>query len=193
MCSAQQMTCNAQHTPCKMRKTSCSMHYGSMHYAADATANNRSRATCTKQRATCKRHRAENSNQQATCRMQQTTDSRRRATDSRRHARGRVKRAYTCELQRETHGTAAFRARRAAGSAQPAACAKHCTRQPLRSSLRNTARTPHTRCNIRPVPQHAANSDAKTRGEAKEIRKLAHLGACVRPVAITFPQTHPLR
>ena len=191
MWSAQQTTCNTQQTACKMRKTSCSMHYGSMHYAADATANNRSRATCTKQRATCKRHRAENSNQQATCRMQQTTDSRRRATDSRRHARGRVQRAYTCELQRQTHGTAAFRARRAAGSAQPAACAKHCTRQPLRSSLRNTARTPHwhTRCNIRPVPRHAANSDAKTRGEAKEIRKLAHLGALsssrgcfVRPV-----------
>jgi hypothetical protein len=67
-----------------MRKTSCSMHYGSMHYAADATANERSRATCTKQRAARNRHRAEKSNQQATRGMQQPTDSRRRATDSRR-------------------------------------------------------------------------------------------------------------
>jgi hypothetical protein len=107
---SQHMACNPQQTPCKMRKTSCSMHY-----AADATANNRSRATCTKQRAACNSYRAEKSNQQATCRMQQTTDSRRRATDSRRHARGRVQRAYTCELQRQIHGTAVFRARRAGG------------------------------------------------------------------------------
>ena len=63
--------------------------------------------------------------------------------------------ASTCEMQEETHGTAAaFRVRRAAGSGQPAACAKHCTRQPVR----NTAQTPHTRCNIRPLPQHAANT-----------------------------------
>ena len=71
-----------------------------------------------------------------------------RATDSRRHARGRE------HMPQETHGTAAFRVRRAAGSEQAAACAQHCTRQPVR----NTAQTPHTRCNIRPVPQHAAST-----------------------------------
>ena len=62
--------------------------------------------------------------------------------------------ASTCEMQQERHGTAAFRVRRAAGRGQPAASPKHCARQPVR----NTAQTPYTRCNIRPVPQHAANT-----------------------------------
>ncbi len=60
--------------------------------------------------------------------------------------------ASTCEMQQETHGTAAFRVQRASGSGQPAACAKRCTRQPVRIM----AQTPYTRCIIRPGPQHAA-------------------------------------
>jgi hypothetical protein len=47
--------------------------------------------------------------------------------------------ATSCEMQRETHGTAAYRVQRAAGNGQLAACAKHCSRQPVR----NTAQTPH--------------------------------------------------
>jgi hypothetical protein len=95
----------------------------------------------------------------ATCGMQQPP--RRRWQNQATHATDNVQQtaddmqedASTCEMQEETHGNAKFRVRRAAGSGQAAACAKQCTRQPVR----NTAQTPHTRCNIRPVPQHAAN------------------------------------
>ena len=58
-----------------------------------------------------------------------------RATDSRRHARGRE------HMPQETHGTAAFRVRRAAGSGRAAACAKHGTRQPVRNTTRKMQHT----------------------------------------------------
>ena len=61
----------------------------------------------------------------------------------------------------------------AAGSGEPAACAKYCTRRPVR----NKAQTPHTRCNIQPVPQHATTTYENTGGKTNEVRKLAHLGA----------------
>ena len=127
----------------------------------------------TRQHAACSRHRAEDGKtmqrmQQTTCNTQQTTCKRTRA-----HA----------SCNKETHGTTEFRARRAAGSGQ-AACAKHCPRQPVRS----TAQTPHTRCYIRPVPQHAANTRGtdntqqalKRTDETNRTRTLAHLQAGTR-------------
>ncbi len=81
----------------------------------------------------------------ATCGMQQTP--RRRRHNQATHATDNVQQtaddmqedASSCEMQREPHGTAAYRVQRAAGSGQLAACAKHCSRQPVR----NTAQTPH--------------------------------------------------
>ena len=118
--------------------------------------------------------------QRATCK-QQTTDNvaktacngrRQRTTDSRRHARGRRE-----HMRNATGDTRHRRILCAASSGQRATRSMRkafCTRQPVR----NTAQTPHTRCNIRPlVPQHAANTHEHTRGTTNEVRKLAHLGA----------------
>ena len=100
---------------------------------------------------------------------QRAACNRQRASDSRRHARGREHMRDATGNTRHCRISCA-----AAGSGQPAACSKHCPRQPVR----NTAQTPHTRCNIRPVvPQHAANTHESTRGKTNEVRKLAHLGA----------------
>jgi hypothetical protein len=82
--------------------------------------------------------------------MQQTP--RRRRQNQTTHATDNVQQtaddmqedASTCEMQQETHSTAAFRVRRAAGSAQPAACAKHCTRQPVRNTADATQKMQHT-------------------------------------------------
>ena len=139
-------TGDRQRTPCDM---------GTLGRAADnrphATENER-QAIDSRPQTTCSKHgptdsvphRAKDSNQQAT----HPTDTVQQTADDMQED------ASTCEMPQETHGPAAFRVRRAAGSAQPAACAKHWSRQPVR----NTAQAPHTRCNIRPVPQHAANT-----------------------------------
>jgi hypothetical protein len=47
--------------------------------------------------------------------------------------------ASTCEMQQSTRSTAVFRMRRAADGTRPAACAKHCTRQPVRNSAHTDA------------------------------------------------------
>jgi hypothetical protein len=131
---------------------------------------NMQHAACNGKRAACKRQRGiwkrplatgnKATGNKAKCGVQQTPRRRRHnqathATDNVQHTADDMQEdASTCEMQEKTHGTAAFRVRRAAGSGQAAACAKYCPRQPVR----NTAQTPHTRCNIRPVPQHAANT-----------------------------------
>jgi hypothetical protein len=149
MCSAQQTTCNAQQTPCKMRKTSCSMHYGSMHDAADATANNRSRATCTKQRATAIGQRIATSKQRAECNSQQTADDVQQTADDMQEDACSVLTHASCN-GKHTALPHLVRGEQRAAHNQPA-CATYCTRQPVR----NTARTPHTRCTIRPVSQRS--------------------------------------
>ncbi len=129
------------------------------------------RQQCNRQRATCdSRYTAGSAQrQQPAGNAQHLTDNRHRATASRRQARGSMQRAThaRCNRKHTAPPHFAFRVRRAAGSGQPAACAKICTRQPAR----NTAQTPH-----KPM-QHAANSHENTRGAANEIRTLAHLGA----------------
>jgi hypothetical protein len=135
ICSGQQRHAT-QHAACSMQQAT---------WNQEKTIDNRQQGNqATRQHAACSRHRAEDGKtmqrmQQTTCNTQQTTCKRTRA-----HA----------SCNKETHGTTDFRARRAACSGQAAACEKHCTRQPVR----NTAQTPHTRCNIRPVPQQAAST-----------------------------------
>ena len=88
--------------------------------------------------------------QHATRGMQQTPRRRRQTQTT--HATDNVQQtaddmqedASTCEMQHQLHSTAAFRVRRAAGSAQPAACAKHCTRQPVRNTADATHEMQHT-------------------------------------------------
>jgi hypothetical protein len=159
-------TCNAT---CNMQRATCSMQQTT--WNLERTIDNRQqRQQATRQHAACSRQRGIWKTQsttgnkatcnKATCSMQHTPRRRRQnqathATDNVHQAADDMQEdASTCELQRETHGTAAYRVRRAAGSGQPAACAKHCTRR----SVRNTSQTPHTRCDIRPVPQNAAST-----------------------------------
>ena len=117
--SVQQTTENMQHAPGKMQRTTatqqsaaCNRHRGIS--KRSLTTGNKA----TRQHAACSRHRAEDGKtrqrmQQATCNIQQTRCKRTRA-----HAR----------CNKETHGIAAFPVRRAGGSGQAAACAKHCSR-----------------------------------------------------------------
>jgi hypothetical protein len=123
------------------------------------------------------------------CRRQRETGNacnRQRATSSRRH--GMQEDASTCEMQQETHGTAAFRVRRAAGSGEPAACAKHCARSIVRDNQCATRHRRHTRCNARRYDPCRSMQQTQTepttrsrqcnvRDETNEIWTLAHLGA----------------
>ena len=160
ICSGQQTTCTAQQATCARLPATCS---GQQRHATQHAACNGQRAACNTQRGICERPLTTGkkaAGNKVTCGMQQTP--RRRRQDQATHATDNVhqtadhmqEHASICEMQPETHGIATFRVRRVAGSAQPAACAKHCTRQPVR----NTAQTPHTRCNTRPGPQHPANT-----------------------------------
>ncbi len=160
ICSEQQTTCTAQQATCARLPATCS---GKRRHATQHAACSMQRATCSMQQATWNLETTIDNRQhgnKATCDMQQPP--RRRRQNHATHATDNVQQtaddmqehASSCEMQRETHGTAAFRVRRAACSGQAAACEKHCTRQPVR----NTAQTPHTRCNIRPVPQQAAST-----------------------------------
>jgi hypothetical protein len=108
-------TWKRQQTPCTAQRTSC----------------NRQRATCDKEQAAGSAQR-----QQTTGNAQHLTDNRQLATASRRHAA-----CYPCEMQQETHGTAAFRISCVASSGQrtTSSMREGCTRQPAR----NTAQTPH--------------------------------------------------
>ena len=114
---------------------------------------------------------------------QHLTDNRQRATASRRHARGSAA-CYPCEMQQETHGTAAFRISCAASSRQrntsnmgqalySTTSAQHgtdatqddATYDPYRS-MQQTQTEPTTR-----------SRQWNARDETNEIRTLAHLGA----------------
>ncbi len=142
-----------QQIPCNRQRATAT---GNVHQ----TTWKRQQTACNKQHAT---------RQQTTYNRQQAADGRHRAADSKQPASGNGQHATdnvqqtadnmpedasTCEMQQPTRSTAVFRVRRAADGTHPAACAKHCMRQPVRYS----AQTPHTRCNItiRPVPQPAA-------------------------------------
>ena len=155
-CSMQQATCSMQQTTDSVEKTT-----GSVRRTTDK------KAIYDRRPAACSRHRAEKHTANNRERATGNACSRQRTTDSRRHARGRE------HMRDATRTPRHRRVSCAAGSGEPAACAKHCTRQPVR----NKAQTPHTRCNIRPVPQHATTTYENTRGTTNEVRKLAHLGA----------------
>ena len=137
--SMQQATDNVAKTACNGQQTGRKYTPGGLRHAADTAQKTTQQTTGNGQRAACNRQRA---------------------SDSRRHARG-------SEHMRDATRTPRHRrVSCAAGSGEPAACAKHCTRQPVR----NKAQTPHTRCNIRPVPQHAATTYENTRGKTNEVR-----------------------
>ncbi len=145
-----QRTANMQRAKGNMRQTSSNMQ------RTTPSCN----ATCSMQRATCGMQQElrkrplttgnKATRQDATRGMQQTPRRTRQnqtpnATDNVQQTADDMQRdASTCEMQQETHSTAAFRVRRAAGSAQPAACAKHCTRQPVRNTADATHKMQHT-------------------------------------------------
>jgi hypothetical protein len=119
-CNRQRATGNGQQTTWKRQQTACSGQRAtrqqtprSMRHAADG------------------RHRAADSKQPATRNGQHATDTVQQTADN-MHAD-----ASTCEMRQATCSTAVFRMRRAADGTHPAACAKHCMRQPVR----NTAHT----------------------------------------------------
>ena len=138
-------------------KRATNMHRatGNVQHATETPVLCRQRGNDNRRRAPGNKHATRKETTRQHAGLQQTTGNGQHATDNvHQTADGMQEDASTCEMQQETHGTAAFRVRRAAGSGQPTVCAKHCPRQPVR----NTAQTPHTRCHIRPVPQHAANT-----------------------------------
>ena len=152
-------TCNGQRAACKKPQTTLQRQ---------RETENRQEGNIHRRPATCSRYRTENHTANNRQRATGNACNKQRTTYSRRHSRGRE------HMRDATGDTRHCRVSCAAGTGEPAACAKHFTRQPVR----NTAQTPHTRGNIRPlVPQHAANTHENTRGETNEVRKLAHLGA----------------
>jgi hypothetical protein len=167
--NGQRATCARLHATYSEQQTTCN--------ATDSmqqTTGNGQRATGNGQQTTWKRQQTAWNGQHAT--RQQTTgnrrhaaDGRHRAADSKQPATGNGQHATdnvqqiadnmpedvsTCEMQQASRSTAVLCVRRAADGTHPAACAKHCMRQPVR----NSAQTPRTRCNItiRAVPQQAA-------------------------------------
>jgi hypothetical protein len=133
-CSGQQRHAT-QHAACSMQRATCSMQRAT--WNLKKTIDNRHNAT--RQRGNL-RHAADTAQKTAKpC----NACNRQRATDSRWHARAR-------------EHTRHHRLSCATGSAQRASSSM---REALtRQLVRNTVQTPHTSCNIRPVPQHAANT-----------------------------------
>jgi hypothetical protein len=137
----QRVACNRQHAPDFMKHAASN----------NDMQRNRQHAPGNGQRAACNRtpvlsdgvHRATNmqqgKRQQGNMHsgLQQTTGNGQHATDNvHQTADGMQEDASSCVMQQETHGTAAFRVRRAAGSGQPASmrealyattCAQHGT------------------------------------------------------------------
>jgi hypothetical protein len=149
--SEQQPTCNATDT---MQQTT-----GNVQHATDnvekttdgVQRTTRQQTPRSMRHAADGRHRAADSKQPATGNGQHATDNVQQTADNMQED------ASTCEMmQQATRSNAVIRMRRAADSKQPAACAKHCMRQPVC----NMAQTPRTRCNItiRAVPQQAARA-----------------------------------
>jgi hypothetical protein len=112
-CSMQQITDNVEKTTDGVQRTTDNKARDNRRHAADTAQKTTQLTTGNGQRATGS--------------MQQTADSRRRA-------RGRE------SMRDATGNTRHCRISCAAGSGQAAACAKRCTRQPVR----NTAQTPYT-------------------------------------------------
>jgi hypothetical protein len=176
VCSKRHATRNAQHATCNMRQTSCNIQRTTTDMQRNRyhATDNGQRDTCSMQQTTWKRQQTACNGQHATRQqtplsMRQTADiaqqtANKRATGNGQHATDTVQQtadnmqedASTCEMQQATRSTAVLCVRRAADGTHPAACAKHCMRQPVR----NSAQTPHTRCNItiRAVPQQAARA-----------------------------------
>jgi hypothetical protein len=146
-CSGQPSThdapCKGQHAAVNKRHAAPNVQHISTTWKRQQTPCNAQRTSCNRQRATCDRQHAAGSaqRQQTTGDAQHLTDNRQRATASGRHARGSMLRAThaRCSRKHTAPPHSAFRVRRAAGSGQPAAWAKPCTRPPAR----NTAQTPH--------------------------------------------------
>jgi hypothetical protein len=119
---------NMQHAACNGQRAACNRNFGN---APLTTGNKATRQHATRGMQQTPRRRRQNQTTHATDNVQQTADDMQED-------------ASTCEMQRELQSTAAFRVRRAAGSAQPAACAKHCTRQPVRNTADATHKMQHT-------------------------------------------------
>ncbi len=134
----QQTTRPVQHTT-SLQHASCSGQYAANNNGVQRA---RQHATCSMQlttdhveKTTDGVQRTQTTRQETTRQhagLQQTTGNGQHATDNvHQTADGMQEDTSTCEMQQRTHGTAAVRVRRAAGSAQSAACAKHCPPQPM--------------------------------------------------------------
>ncbi len=187
-CSGQPSTHDA---PCKGQHAAVSKPHATAKRAA--YIDNVSKTTDAMQRATeimqpstgdmrqtagsRKRAKTANNRKRAAFNGQQTTC----ATASRRQARGSMQRAThaRCNRKHTAPPHFAFRARRAAGSGQPAAWAKPCTRQPAR----NTAQTPHTRrCNM-PQTHMKIHGVRRTKSGRSRTSGLCQLPLATAPVA----------
>jgi hypothetical protein len=131
--SEQQTTCNATDNmqPATGNVAACNTTENVERTTDGVQRTTRQRTTGNMRHAADGRHRAEDSEQPATGNGQHATDNVQQTADD------MPEDASTCEMQQATRSTAVFRVQRAADSIQPAACAKHCMRQPVR----NTAHT----------------------------------------------------
>jgi hypothetical protein len=164
-----------------MRQTSCNMQRTTT--TCDATCNgqracNKPQTTLQRQRATD--NRQQGNRQQAVCGMRETPRKRRqaagnawntqRATHSRRQARGR-------ERMRDAKGN--IRHRRISCAAGTGQRRTSSMREALYAATSaQHAQTPYKRCNLRPVPQHAANSHENTRVRRKKSGSSRTSGLC---------------
>ncbi len=146
-CSMQHATGNVRHATGILEKTIDSRQQG----------NEATRQHATRGMQQTPRKRRQNQTTHATDNVQQTADDMQED-------------ASTCEMQQETHSTAAFRVRRAAGSAQPAACAKHCTRQPVRNTADATHKMQHT-TGAAACSKHTRNQHHAADIETYEMRR----------------------
>jgi hypothetical protein len=190
-CSGRHAACNRQHAPDFMQHAASNNDMQRNRQHAPGNVQN---ATETRfcvdnaEKATDSVHRATNmqqgKRQQATCGLQQTTVNVQHATDNvHQTADGMQEDASTCEMQQETHGTAAFRARE-----QRAADNQQYARSVLLDNQCATRHRRHTRCNTRQYDPCRSMQQTQTepttrskqcnvRDETNEIRTLAHLGA----------------
>ncbi len=187
--SVQPTKCNAQRATCNMRQISCNIQrtQNDMQRTRYHATDNRQRATGNVQQTTWKRQQTACSGQHAT--RQQTprsmrhaadgihraADSKQPATRNGQHATDNVQQtaddmpedASTCEMRQPTRSTAVLCVRRAADGIQPAACAKHCMRQPVR----NTA---HTDAAHKMQHHHTTCAAAGTKSTRKRQHAAGH-------------------
>jgi hypothetical protein len=129
------------------------------------------RATRNVQHATAIAQRIATNKQRATCNSQQIADDLQQTADDMQEDACSVLTHASCNGKHTALPHFVRGEQRAAHNQQ------HARSIVLDNQMRNTARTPHTRCNIRPVPQHARNSHKNTRVRRKKSEALAHLGA----------------